>query len=316
MSMNLTILLSLKSHEPQKKEIINFLNFSKIQKYQVIFLAEKKHSILNIVEEVKKESEFNSKTLLCQQTGKKSKNSLSKKTNRKKDNCLDNLSNVFKLIIYPNGTSEEAMIEDGFSFVNDNVFLIRDDCLDWNLDLFQQIILKGFSGADIVMPKQSKKSSKLKTWFKNKIKSIYKSLFNFNFYSGDISLQFFSFKAVEIMKSTSITNLSKLNKWYQMNVDFVENNTPHYKHKNISFNKLKLQLVIYCLLIPLLIVGTCFLAISFKLPFYVWLAVIMIYILILGLIALTSLRIYTLKRIGNIKFIEEKHIQVIEFYFN
>ena len=123
---------------------------------------------------------------------------------------------------YPVGTKEEEMISATIKTLPpQGLILVRGNCKYFNVQSIKLLLEKAQSSADIALFR-AKKMGKIKGWFLKIYKKLSKFFFNFTFFEGNISLMYFSARAHLILTETNVSVLTKINRWVQMNVEYIE----------------------------------------------------------------------------------------------
>lgn len=218
------------------------------------------------------------------------------------------------LFTFPNGTKEESMLENVIkNLETSNIIIVRNDCEFYSVFALDELIGKSFSGGEIVMFKSDKKIN----WFKRMIKKIQQKLcnlfFNFNFYAGDIGMQYFSEQAHSLLKITSPTILTKLNRWVALNVCYIEKNIPKTVIKNKSFDKNNIKSILYICLFVLTLVGAIVLNMFIRINIVFWLLIGFAIVVFFAMTLYTLLNSYTIYTLGNlyvekVDFVERKDL--------
>ncbi len=196
-----------------------------------------------------------------------------------------------KVFFFNEGTREEDMIESLISKVDgQTLVIIRDGEKDIDFNKIKESVIKQREGNDIVVIKNSKKSNFLKTFFSKLIKSLVYKLFGFKFFDGEITVETFSNKAINILKTNGTGNLSKIDRWVGANTAHVDGDVEKKCFKDKNLNKIKLECLLFGLGFILLFVGGILLGLLVNLS---WLAV---FALIIGNFIIFSLLLYNLLR--------------------
>ena len=123
---------------------------------------------------------------------------------------------------YPIGTTEEEMISASIKALPPKgVIIARGDCNHFNTQSLELLLEKAENGADIALFR-AKKTGKIKGWFLKVYKKLSKFFFNFTFFEGNISMMFFSARAHLILSETNVSVLTKINRWVQMRIEYIE----------------------------------------------------------------------------------------------
>ena len=196
----------------------------------------------------------------CEHSDKISLVILTEKNNKILEEITEDSPSNFPIFVdvFSVGTSEEAMISSAIkNLETSECVLIRDAATTFSSyhinKLFEGVLL----GYDVVMLKPKKQANKIKRFFQNLSKKLFKFLFGYNYYDGDIGMQYFGEQAVDILKTTNLTILTKLNKWIALSIFYVETDL-----KPIVFkNKTPKNFVVSMLATSVVLVLTIFLAI-------------------------------------------------------
>jgi hypothetical protein len=270
----------------------------------ILPLTTKQINLAEIVKQIKTISGFNINLLiLCEK-----KHSIITELENFKSNNLNISLNVF-----PNGTNEDSMINVCLKELPDsNFILIRNDVKEFNVSLIKELLQKsnarkekgnkqiGGSGGQIVMAKPLKKLNPIKSFFARMAQKICRLLFNFNFYEGNIGVQYFSAFTHSIMKTTNPLILTKLNKWLAINIEYVEFDIENTRIKDKDYSNNKLLMFLYVISLFLVIGAAIFLVPIINSSFITWLVVIFILLILSTLILITAFRIYLIYKLGNI----------------
>ncbi|MBR2220940.1 MAG: hypothetical protein IJ975_02230 [Clostridia bacterium] len=123
---------------------------------------------------------------------------------------------------FPVGTTEEEMISTTIKTLPPNgVIIARGNCKYLTEQSIKMLLEKADSGADIALFR-AKKMGKVKGWFLKVYKKLSKFFFNFTFFEGNISLMYFSARAHLILTETNVSVLTKINRWVQMRIEYIE----------------------------------------------------------------------------------------------
>ena len=87
-----------------------------------------------------------------------------------------------QLSIYPVGTSEESMIENGVKNLPNTKFVLVRDNANFSADLIEKLITESLLGFDIVMAKKPRKENFFSEFFSKLSKKLCNLFFNFTFY--------------------------------------------------------------------------------------------------------------------------------------
>ncbi|MDD2445562.1 MAG: hypothetical protein PHX09_01985 [Clostridia bacterium] len=282
----------------------------------ILPLTTKQVCLTEIVKQIKNISDFNiSLLILCEK-----KHSITvefEKYNKSKSKNLN-----IGLNIFPNGTSEDSMINICLKELpNSNFILVRNDVKDFNTALIKEILLKSNAsksgkstgkdnndritgersrGGDVVMAKPLKKPNPIKNFFSRIAKKMCGLLFHFSFYDGDIGVQYFSDFTHSIMKTTNPLILTKLNKWLAINIEYVEFDVENTRIKNKDYSNNKLLMFLYAVSLFLVIGVAIFLVPIISSSFLIWLVVAFLCLILTTLILATTFRIYLIYKLGNI----------------
>lgn len=288
-----TIIIPLTTKEIELKEILEKIKSLRSFNLNILILCEKKHKIALEFENFKRKINEQSKEAA------KEKTETAKKTNK---NLKKQENTNINLYTFPNGTKEDSMISFGINSLTEGDFiLLRNDVKEINSDLLEKILYERQLGGDIIMAKKPRKKNFLSNFFSNIFKKLYFLIFNFNFYLGDIGVQYFSNLALSVMKETNSIMLTKLNKWLAVNIKYLdfEINPTYITQKD--YGKSKLLLLIYAVCIAVLTTLTFVLSDIFNHSFIFWLFVAFLFVIFAILIMVTIFRIRLIYKIGDIR---------------
>lgn len=217
------------------------------------------------------------------------------------------------LFTFPTGTTEECMIQNVLSELETSAFvLVRADCKFFSVQNYDKLIAESYLGADIAMFKNNKKQnffSRIISKFARKLCDLF---FNFNFYQGDIGMQYFGETAHSIMKNTNATMLSKLNRWVALDIRYLPQAIEKtvIKVKNLEHNSIKA--IVYSALFILVLAGAIVLSNFVKISTIVWLLVAFAGIAFTCMALYSVLNYYALNKLGNLYAKNTDHIEKIE----
>lgn len=128
---------------------------------------------------------------------------------------------------FPASATEEDMIESEVKKMELGTFvLVRDGAGEFDINKAKNMIIAEKSGKDVVLLKRREEKNKVKAFFSGLIKKFVSLVFNFRFYEGEIGMQVFSPKALNLLKINGTANLTKLNRWIGLNVFTIEADVP------------------------------------------------------------------------------------------
>lgn len=205
-----------------------------------------------------------------------------------------------QLSIYPVGTSEESMIENGVKNLPNTKFVLVRDNANFSADLIEKLITESLLGFDIVMAKKLKKENFFSEFFSKLSKKLCNLFFNFTFYEGDIGTQFFSEQAHSIMKTTNVAMLTKLNRWIALNINYIEFDFEKTIIKNKKFENNIIKASVYLGLFVLTLAGAIVFNAYIAISFIGWLVLVFACIAFLALGLRSLMDIYVVSKIGNI----------------
>lgn len=285
-----TLILSLTQKQIGLKEILDKIRDLKPFSLNLLILCEKKHKIVTEFETFKQTLEQKSEAEETNAVNKKVKKVIKK-----------NKENI-NLCAFPNGTKEESMINFGIKELPEgNFILLRNDVKEIDTILLKKMLAESQSGGDIIMVKRQKKKNIFKEFFSKIFGKIYSLIFNFNFYSGDIGVQYFSNFVRSVMKETNPTMLTKLNKWLAVNIKYLDFDAEPTLIKQKNYGKSKLTLGIIILSAAFLVGLTAVLDSILNLPFMIWLLIAFLFMILAILIVVTVFRIRLIHKIGDIR---------------
>lgn len=210
---------------------------------------------------------------------------------------------VIRMAIFPNGTEEDAMVEEIISQIDGWVLLVRGGANFPVKEILDQMLIEAKYGADVVMLKRKKRLgifAKGVNWCKEKIQAMNNFLLGFNFYEGDIGVQLFNKTAVQIMQETKITPLSKLNRWTKMNIKYIEAEFKPTKIHEKNTGTLFGLLALYFLFFAMSTSAICIMS-ALGGSFLGWLVGFTALVISIVLILFTLLRVYSMHMLGSMK---------------
>lgn len=288
-----TLIFPMTTKQTALKEIIEKFKALKPFNFNLLILCDKKHKIVSEFEDLKENVDKKFEETQVEMVAENFKS----QTNKKKKQEKINIS----LNIFPNGTKEESMINWAIKELPKcDLLLIRNDVKDFNINLIERLLSEGEAGMDIVMAKKPKKTNKIVQFFSDLAKKICSQIFHFNFYSGDIGVQFFSSFVHSVMKETNPLLLSKLNKWIAIKIKYIDFEIETTQIKQKSYGKNKLMLGVFSVGFILTIAFIFFLSSLSNISFVFYFLVAFFSLVFAILTMVTAFRIYFTYKFGDI----------------
>ena len=175
---------------------------------------------------------------------------------------LQNLQRV-SVLVFEDSKTENEMISETVKVVQGHEMVLCRDYFDYKTVFSDYMLEMGLQGAQVVVYRKIKKSSKLKSFFDNLYNKMIKKVFGFRLYGAEVGLMYFNNIALSVLKELpNNVTLTKVNKWAGFEVSYIdiESETISEAIEKVSPNQLKLAIASATIL-ALLVAGFVLLAV-------------------------------------------------------
>lgn len=230
-----------------------------------------------------------------------------KNSNSEKAEILEFAKTVKRVsvVVLDDDKSENALVSEAIKASQGQEMVLCRDYFDYKTIMSDYMVAMGAQGAQVVVYRKIKKTSKFKNFVSKIYNKIVKYIFGFKLYGAEVGMVYFNNIALSVLRELpNSTVLTKVNKWAGFETSYIDIESKEISKAKLEKRELKSiikRIVFYSVLSALVIAGFVLLAVFNKLSFIVGILLIFVFLISNFILFYNSLKFTIIDKYGDLR---------------